>query len=333
MTISRVPVRLRPATVLAVGLVAATLTACATTSEAGNPASRSDAMPMAVGTPASTGAPALLLSPPKLEQLPVSERAALPIDAYEISPARQDLLADAQIKLQVQCMGGFGLTMAVKYREPDPTSDPRLRRYGVSDLQAAQQFGYHLGTSVRSGTDGSATQLPAQQLGVLKGTVAAAPDGKSVPAGGCAAVAATRLGLNVAGQNPEDAAIANAVGSVSRVDVDSFQKSLVSTEIKPILGDWAGCMARRGYHFSSPIDAVGSADLSTAKPTKAEIQQAVADVRCKQSTALVQRWSAVEAPIERMELTGVASRLTAYLSKLNAQLAAAAATLAVRIPS
>lgn len=326
----------RPASVLAVAVFAVALSGCASTVKSADPATQGHSDAGVAAAPGYATASVSLPAAPRFQQAPAFERAVLPIYAYELPPARQDLLTDAQLKLQAQCMSGFGVAMQVRYSVPAPTSDPRLRRYGVSDLQVAQRYGYHLGPSVRTDAtngDASTTSLSGQQLAVLKGTAAVAPNGKPVPAGGCTAVAARRLGLGAARQNFEDVATATAMGSVSRIDADSFQKSLASAATTPILADWGACMARSGYHFSSPIAAAGAADLSTAEPTRAETEQAVADVRCKQSTGLVQRWAAVEAPIERVELSDAATQLAGYGNKLNAQLAAAAATLVVPVPS
>lgn len=326
----------QPASVLAVAVLTVALSGCANTVKSADPGMQGHSGARLAAAPAFATASVSLPAAPSFQQAPAFERAVLPIYAYELPPARQDLLADAQLKLQAECMSGFGVAMQVRYSVPAPASDPRIRRYGVSDLQVAQRYGYHLGPSVRAdpaNADASATSLSEQDLAVLRGTAAVAPNGKPVPAGGCTAVAARRLGLGVARPNPEDAATATAMGSVSRIDADSFQKSLASAETTPILADWGACMARNGYHFSSPIAAAGAADLSTAVPTRAEIEQAVADVRCKQSTGLVQRWAAVEAPIERVELSDAAAQLTGYVNKLNTQLVAAAAILAVPVPS
>jgi hypothetical protein len=210
-----------------------------------------------------------------------------------------------------------------------------LRRYGVSDLAAARRYGYHLPASgpAKAAPVPATDSAPAVRAALL-GTVRRAATGRLVPAGGCVTVA--RRALDAPAQPDRGVELDNGriAGLLTRIDVSSFRATLGSASLRPVLADWSSCMARRGYHFVSPLNALDAVDVAAPQPSAAEIRQAVADVQCKTSTRLVPRWAALEAPLQRRALSAAPTELQAYLHQLDRQLSAAATALDVsEIPS
>jgi hypothetical protein len=87
---------------------------------------------------------------------------------------------------------------------------------------------------------------------------------------------------------------------------------------------WSACVGGKGYEFNEPLNALGKfeRDFLTTKPSAAEIQAAVADVKCKQETNLIATWHRINAEYEtkaieknQLALTEERRRVDAALKK------------------
>lgn len=257
----------------------------------------------------------------------------LPVAALQLSPARAAVLQDAAAVAVSGCMARLG----VRYSAPTATStvgqDPRLRRYGISDLAMARRYGYHLPGKEADPTPFSASTATAptrSMTALLDGSDRVAPDGAAVPAGGCVAQARTALAAPAAPSHAQILANGKATGILSRIDAASYIATKSSPKVRAVFAKWSACMASRGYDFASPIAALDAADLQSATVSKAEIRQAVADVTCKQRTDLVARWAALEAPLQRAALAKAAPDLASYAAEVHSQLRAAASLLGLQ---
>jgi hypothetical protein len=216
---------------------------------------------------------------------------------------QQNTVDAATDHLIADCMAGFGLTWQVRDFDRPPL-DRMARMYGVGDLDRARTHGYHFlpdepAPSVLAEREAAANgpQLPADPnyLLVLSGS----PDGvtplddpgsyggKKIPLGGCAAEALRRLGID----NLDPTQLPAEIG------VTAFVTSGKDPRVVEAVAAWSACMKGKGYTYASPSDAAGGWDL-VAPATAVEIQTAVDDVRCKQSTNLIGIWYTVQVAYE-----------------------------------
>ncbi|CAN5395202.1 hypothetical protein BH10ACT8_BH10ACT8_23390 [soil metagenome] len=222
----------------------------------------------------------------------------LPVLAYELSASQLSLLNRAVMQLTSSCMARFGY----QYGRTLPTStappDPMDRRYGVMSLAAAQTYGYHLSAedggsnpeaSGSSGTDGN---LSAAEQAVLSGSNSA---GGNVPAGGCHGEAQQKLSAGAGDSQTQEA---KALGIVNQINQDSYTHSQTEPSVVAAFKAWSSCMTGKGYSFTSPNDAINSADLSQPKPSSAEIRLAIADMTCKTATNLIKIWESTETSLQ-----------------------------------
>jgi len=121
-------------------------------------------------------------------------------------------------------------------------------------------------------------------LGFVPGARAGAPQHE-----GCLQAADTELYGKLGGNpNPDP---------VPGIAIQSAQWTQSDPRILAVERAWSACMARSGLTYKSPAQAQERNWPST--PTPAEIAAAVADVRCKTQTNLVNTWLTVEAAYQQ----------------------------------
>jgi hypothetical protein len=112
--------------------------------------------------------------------------------------------------------------------------------------------------------------------------------GRPIPPGGCAGQAQRSLGI-VDGLE---------AGVVASLDFAMFDQSKRDRRVVAGLAAWSSCMATKGFRHQDPF-TVAAAFVTGPAPTGPEINAALADIGCKQSTNLVGIWYGVECAYER----------------------------------
>jgi len=252
-----------------------------------------------------------------------AETVTLPLDSYEeVSVQEQDTLAAADDLLTQQCMTAAGFSYPVA-AEPGAgelnVQSVEDGGYGIASLAQAETYGY----KQPGQNGGSGPQTPAgivlpgfvgeqnkhgqawtsALLGFVPGARADAPQRQ-----GCLQAADSELYGKLSGNpNPDP---------VPGIAVQAVQWTQSDPRILAVQRAWSACMARSGRAYKSPAQAEQSNWPST--PTPAEIAVAVADVRCKTQTNLVNTWLAVEAAYQQ----ALISQNLTSLSRLQANFGA-----------
>lgn len=286
------------AKICAAVLVLATLAACAST--APEPAaSAPPAVPLGPAVPATAAVPA--------------DQLALPFDRYRPSFAEESEIQRARTVLAQACLRDRGVRLDI----PDDVRTagvldltPNLRRYGVVDEATATQFGYHFprtAAEARRQWDNNkwSTSLTEPQRMALFGE------------GGCTDHADNEL------TDVDDDFFVDA-------DFQSLHTSEADPKVVAATAAWRACMAKQGYDYPDPNAAISDKrwNLDTADVPAAEIDTALADVRCKASTRFVETWHAVEVSVQQEEIRREADRFAGLADARATRLAAARRVLA-----
>ena len=232
----------------------------------------------------------------------LTEGMVLPLEAYMESSQENLTLENGHLALESRCMARYGFNVPghVTDQAAPPGSDGAnmARRYGISDLAQARQYGYHLVTPPPTSSNAaSAVGTPALRSVMFGSTTNASGkkialtqyDGISVPAGGCYAQAGQQIG---------DASLSTDLPN--KLDLESMDRSTADPRVQAVLAKWSACMAGKGYKIDSPLHTDTLVpNINTPEPSASEIQVAVADVTCKQSTGLIATWFKVETGIQK----------------------------------
>ena len=265
---------------------------------------------LAIGTLAGCAHSTPAEPPPAVTTIPKDVPASalhLPIEAYMLTPLEGARLGWEQDQALRACMARFGLDYPGGSPLPSGNDAGQEfavmnRRYGIDTASTAAVWGYHphVARRVPSSTASSASApLSTAQLTVLGGTdphtrkPVTRFGGKALPAGGCQAEANALFPDTASPQGP-----GTAPGQiVATLKSDSFAQSAADPRVTRAFAAWNSCMRSHGYHLPlNPLEApAGLHTLNDARPGRAEIAQAVADVACKQRTGLVDVWFAVES--------------------------------------
>lgn len=228
-------------------------------------------------------------------QLPIEEYAISPDDYYLIDRAKSDLIN--------QCMRRFGSA----YVDASPMEPifQASRRYGITDLETAKDFGYHM-PKVRKKANGHLPKIGTKDRIILFGPGAdekKSINGKKLPDGGCSGEADSTIS---GGRIPE-----SVISLAQTVDVQSFRDSQRDPAFISANKKWADCMAGSGYRYSSPLKAIADPVFQeTSLPTEEEKRVAVKDVKCKISTNLMGVWSGIEGREQSRVISENSGRLS-----------------------
>ena len=201
------------------------------------------------------------------------------------------------------CLERYGMTYS---QEQTPFAGPRTlleRRYGEPNVAMAQRYGYWM--------PGSDEQPPAAkepgeaETRVLTGSVTSYR-GKAVPHGGCAGEALRRLDGR---PDVTPATYAHVLKAANEMEMQSWEETRKTAEVKRAEGRWAACMKARGYSFPADVFAAGdSLDSPDARPRPArgskEIALAVADARCLNDSGVVTAWYQLEVRHQKKVIAG-----------------------------
>ncbi|CAL9488600.1 hypothetical protein SUDANB6_03198 [Streptomyces sp. enrichment culture] len=255
---------------------------------------------------------------------PLLER---PIDRARLLPSELAAIGRAEAITRAACMRRYGFDYRVEFTRSLHATVPD-RSYGVMSADQARRYGYHMAPDVdprvpantRRQTDLVTSEEPVSAADrrihdlLLYGTdsdrvteedveradgprprrepeVIGEYRGEPVREGGCYEEARTEIvGDGGSERNPV----------AMRIYVDSFRRAERDPEVRRAVRAWSSCMAAEGYDYDSPLDA--GTDLPTAREPRADAREktvALADMACKDRTALIRVWSAAEARHER----------------------------------
>ncbi|MEU1122519.1 hypothetical protein ABZ371_02795 [Streptomyces sp. NPDC005899] len=225
-----------------------------------------------------------------------TERARLPVQAFLLSYQQRDDLNRAYEGLVERCMREQGVPVKALTHVRPPLKDFLARRYGLTDLEQAEQYGYGLPPSGHAAPP-SAPKLTTAQRRVYDGASEERPQG-------CVGWAARQLG---------DDSRARDTPYAMQLQRTTWDASAKDPRVVAAVARWSSCMSARGYPGrTSPVDTPGKVLAGKA----AERAQATAEVRCNRSSGVVRQWFAVEAAyqeaaIERDKDTLIAERTAA----------------------
>ncbi|MEV4455308.1 hypothetical protein [Microbispora sp. NPDC049633] len=233
---------------------------------------------------------------------------ALPLDAYSLGAEDRAQVIRARFMLMEECMRHMGLD----FRLPAVAPVTDLRNVDLLrwlDPHQAAESGY-LGE--RRNPD-EMTGIPSysvtdQEFSVLEGKVRRF-HGRTVPPGGCMTAADALLNRGARGVGPADAGKRFDDDEVPRFVDSATDLALSDPRIAAAEREWSDCMRSEGFDYRSTDQAFGDPRWAvtvnddsighTPKPrgTRAEIDTAVADARCRAETGYsdVRRTVFVEA--------------------------------------
>jgi hypothetical protein len=222
-----------------------------------------------------------------------SQGTAMPLAAYE-EPQSQATILEAINILVTQCMRarGYEFTSAAPSAqtlaaEPDP--EP----YGVTSAAQAAEYGYGqppLPSSQTSG--GQRADHTAGYVSALWGITPGDPVKPGQHLTGCMPAAVDRI-------NPSAGTLDVSLAGQLEQQAESYTAQ--DARVLAVERKWSACMAARGFHYQTPMDAAAAFPDKRAAgaPSQAEIATAEADVACKAKTGLPGVWLAVQAGYER----------------------------------
>ncbi|MFE7529883.1 hypothetical protein ACFU7Y_29825 [Kitasatospora sp. NPDC057542] len=199
------------------------------------------------------------------------------------------------------------------------------RRYGISDAEAARKWGYHPRpdtSNAPSATPAVLGQLTQEAQTILMG---ANPQdgqrvtsfaGKALPEGGCLAEL-DRL-LPGASGGPAGPA-GGGEGVVTTIKAASFTDSQSDPKVVAAVASWSACMKGHGYSVTDPLKASDLFETATGPASSQEIDQAQADVACKQETNLLGVWFAVESDLQNKAINKNSAELGKVKETLDAE--------------
>jgi len=244
-----------------------------------------------------------------------------PLQAYRLTPSELTTITYARGLLIDRCMRAAGFSYPQRPFSQELGSmlaSERTaigRRYGIMDPGLAATYGYGFPAGPESGTFAS-VERDSRYMRALRGSPASPRQeanqrdatGSQEPTGGCVGEADRRLGATDPDVSP--------FGLAHSLWVEGQQHLIATRQYRTVVGEWAACMSRGGHRVTDPIsDRRDIADVFRARrdandpslvgsPIGNEVALAVADVRCKQSTRLVDRLDSVSASIDRASIAG-----------------------------
>ncbi len=227
---------------------------------------------------------------------------SFPLDAYKETAEDRNILNQAEQMLIVECMQGFGFDS--KYpkinqeRIEAQDAEGRSRLYGITDLAAAQKYGYHLNPEIVQARpqlppDSAAAGFvreghkPGQDQSKIPDVATVSPgqyQGKAVPPGGYVGFARKKI-LGIA-------TIRNPFTLAEDLQIPADFAAQRDSRVQGYFAQWSKCMAKSGYNLPDPLADHGF-DVEQPKISAAEIETAVADVKCSRSLQLPEKWHKV----------------------------------------
>jgi hypothetical protein len=254
----------------------------------------------------------------------------LPLDAYALTAAEDQVLARAAEAQVRQCAESFGLDASATGPLPFGTTAQSQaaavtrhdRRYSVVDAEVAATYGYHPPTTTDVRREFYEAHTDAE-LEILVGVTAdGSRSGRAgVPEDGCLGEAAR---ASAGADGADRAGLRAGEELVSDVQAGAWHAAMADPRVVEAFAAWSSCMAGAGFQYAAPMEANDDPRWWVSETAGSdEIATAVADVSCKSSTGLVAVWSAVEAEHQAELIAANQAELDAYRALLDQQVAAA----------
>ncbi|MFD8010499.1 hypothetical protein [Streptomyces sp. NPDC058955] len=232
--------------------------------------------------------------PDKVPARGLAKGLALPLEAYMPSYADEIAVQQARDIAEIACMRRYGFD---DWRTEDLGTAPPLaanasnmpRRYGLTDLTEAKEYGYrppHPGRESTPPPELDAPDAVTVLHGRQEGSTISSFKGKALPEGGCTGEVNRKVGTL-------DADL------VERLSAESFERSQETPAVKAAMGQWSQCMKDRGYQVNSVWDTDKLHSPAAGTASSEEIKLATADVECKTTTDLVKVWFDEETAIQK----------------------------------
>ncbi|TWP47592.1 hypothetical protein FKR81_32050 [Lentzea tibetensis] len=248
---------------------------------------------------------------PPVGAIPVVRTGAdivLPLDRFQQTSDRRELLSKAVDVVGDRCMRRFGLEW-----KSDPAPQPSLSntgRYTNLDPAVASADGYH--SRAAGGPPPSA--LPADAKAVWLGEGVTAYRGVPVPSGGCVGEAMRQLKPGI--EQIE-------AGLPQKLQWQSFALTRQDSRVTAAFARWASCMQDKGFRYPDPPTAANDPRWRTERPSPQETATAVADVDCKLRTNVAGVMLAVETAYQQRLADENAGALAAVMAYADRELAIA----------
>ncbi|MBD0670223.1 hypothetical protein [Streptomyces sp. CBMA156] len=205
-----------------------------------------------------------------------STRTDLPVQAYLLTYQQRDDLNSAYERLVERCMRDRGAPIQPLTHVRPPLKDFLERRYGLTDLEQAERYGYGLPPT----RDAAAAPAPPELTEAQRLVYDGGPG--EGPSQGCVGWAVQQIG---------DTARVRETPVAMELQRKSWDASAKDPRVVAATARWSACMSALGYHVSSPVDTAATPTSDQA----AERALAASEVRCSRSSGVVREWFAVEA--------------------------------------
>jgi hypothetical protein len=113
----------------------------------------------------------------------------------------------------------------------------------------------------------------------------------------------------------------------NRLQFATFEVSKLDSRVRAGVAAWSSCMGRSGYWYADPLAAAADPGFADGL-SRAEIDVALADIRCKARTNLIGIWFAVEAAYQRRAIEADPEGFAATRAAIAARDAVATAIVA-----
>ena len=219
----------------------------------------------------------------------------------------------ARNRLLVDCLARFGFSVEPPQLVPEVMGQNQ-KRYGITDPNRAAQYGYRE-PEIDQRVKPKDPELSPEAEAVVSGEGQNSFGGQEVPQGGCLEEARVKLAEGAPKSADPDLVI--------KLEQDARVRSEQDSRVRKAFADWSACMKKAGYDYSGPMDANDDRAFATPTPTEKEFAVAMADVKCKQQTNLVNIWATVETAYQKRHVERNKSALDGIKNNLRAQLAKA----------
>ncbi|WP_369249179.1 hypothetical protein [Streptomyces sp. R41] len=236
----------------------------------------------------------------------------LPLEDYMVSYPDEVDVENAKDKVKTACMARLGFT----FTPPASGTTPALsydgmnmeRRYGITDAKTARTYGYHV--------PGAAAE-PADDTAAEEAEEGRTDNWYDALENTCIPEANKKVGILYETDIAGDLA------------AESLEATKSSLKVQAAMSNWSACMARKNYkNFPEPLQAGEAfAESAGTQPSQTEIDTAVADVDCKESSGLVKNWFSAETGRQTQQIGDHKAELEAEKARNAKMIEAARAIL------
>jgi hypothetical protein len=209
-------------------------------------------------------------------------------ESFDLDKARNSAIEE--------CMRERGVA---DFHLPDPIHPPTLteRRYGLSDLKQAAQFGYEY-------PDATSPKRAEIKLGEAERKVLGS-DGDPKGCVGIGTAKITGSALRPTASSP----------TAVKIQRDTWFKSAEDPRVRAKTLAWSKCMKAKGFILRTPLEAPKAGTSKTE-----ERRMATSSVECSSSVKLANVWFEVESKLQDLAISKDAVRLEAERENLQRQL-------------